>query len=101
MAITEDFIYLSDVYGDFRDIMRITMTKDAYVNLNSSKVMTTGTHNETSEFGWSFELSIKCREFEKCGNLKVPIAIDRLKHAWIPKLRSSLNKNSQQKVQDD
>ena len=62
MALIGDVIYMSEVYGAFRDMMKITMTKT--VTLEASSLDLNKHTLRKGKDKWSFELSKVCPEFE-------------------------------------
>ena len=62
MALIGDIIYMSEVNGAFRDMMKITMTKIKALD-SSSLDLNKHTISKNKD-QWSFELSKVCPEFE-------------------------------------
>ena len=71
-------IYLSNVHGEFQNMLRLSMYK------RRQPIEKNAQDDDLKSF--TFELIQGCPEFLACGEKLAPISIDRLRHSWITKL---------------
>lgn len=91
-AMVGDVIYLSNVHGQFNQLMKVIMFKEEIGMRNPNHSIA---DFKTGQPAWTFKLFTDCQEFKRFGEEKSPISIDRLNHSWVTKL--NLNRLSKKK----